>query len=363
MHPEDPNARTNPRINELRQVAVRLAREEVTALVEEAQRNRDADPAKTTSVKKSILGKLKRLLPGQANSIGAILREDGTVTKEPAAMAKAIKDHWSKVFAHKQIDETMLERWFASLKTAWGAQEENAEPSLDNGNPLPHMREKRKPIRTDPGKWATRRKDIIKALKLAGNSSPGPDGIPFAAWRALKGIGITVLYDVARALRSESSQREMSEAFADIEENGGHNYNLSTLVCLPKAATGEDPEFGAYFKPSDARPLSIVNCDNRLVASAIRMRWEDNLDDFIRQRQQGFLRGRSISRNLVEVDNAMLIRSLQDDNAAAVFLDFAAAFPSISQEYCQRVLEDLEAPEAEVRPCKHHITSPGAWWQ
>ena len=67
----------------------------------------------------------------------------------------------------------------------------------------------------------------------------------------------------------------------------------------------EDLEYGAYFRPSDTRPLSIVNCDNRVVASAIRWRWEANLDGFIRQRQRGFQSGRSIRKHLVEVESTV----------------------------------------------------------
>eukprot|EP00959_Pyramimonas_sp_CCMP1952_P428944 8983909-Pyramimonas_sp.AAC.1 len=37
----------------------------------------------------------------------------------------------------------------------------------------------------------------------------------------------------------------------------------------------------------------------------------------------------------MEMDSAMMPRSLNDDSPPAVFLDVAAAFPSISQEYIQ----------------------------
>ena len=54
----------------------------------------------------------------------------------------------------------------------------------------------------------------------------------------------------------------------------------------------------------------------------MRLRWEEHLSSFVRERQQGFLRGRSILKDLLEVETVMMLRSLQDDNAAAAFLDF-----------------------------------------
>ena len=66
----------------------------------------------------------------------------------------------------------------------------------------------------------------------------GPDGIPFSAWRSLKGFGITVLFDVANTLKQDNCQNMMKDAYAGTGENGECDYNISTLVCLPKAATG-----------------------------------------------------------------------------------------------------------------------------
>ena len=186
-----------------------------------------------------------------------------------------------------------------------------------------------------------RRKEIVRSLKCSGNSTPGPDEIPYAAWRRVKGLGISVLLCVVLALEEEDAADVLATAYCDEGELGSHEYNASALVCLPKAHALEDPDLGQYFKPGDTRPLSIVNCDNRLVASAMRMRWEVHADKYVRERQQGFLKGRSILRNLVDVENAMMLRSLQDPDSAEVFLDFAAAFLSVSQEFIMECLQHM----------------------
>ena len=79
----------------------------------------------------------------------------------------------------------------------------------------------------------------------------------------LKEFGVCILFDVARLLEQGEAGDVMRQAYSDEEAGSGHGFNLGTLVSLPKAPTGEDPELGAYFRAGDTRPLSIVNCDNR----------------------------------------------------------------------------------------------------
>ena len=216
------------------------------------------------------------------------------------------------------------------------------------GDPLLRRRIPRQAAPSEAWKWRVRRRDVEQAIRTAGDTSPGPEGIPFATWRSIKGLGVSVLLGVARQLEHEDAPEALRQAYADESEIGTHGYNLGTLVCLPKAPTGEDPELGTYFRAADTRPLSIVNCDNRIVANSMRLRWEEHLCEFVRERHQGFLRGRSILKDLLEVESAMMLRSLQDDSAAAVFLDFAAAFPSISQQYIHECLVHIGVPANAV---------------
>ena len=51
-----------------------------------------------------------------------------------------------------------------------------------------------------------------------------------------------------------------------------------------------------------------------------------------------------ILKDLIEVENAMILRSLTDSDSAAVFLDFASAFPSVSQEYIHASLQRSGVP-------------------
>ena len=164
--------------------------------------------------------------------------------------------------------------------------------------------------------------------------------------------GIEILWNVYEISESSGAEEIFNSAYEDEAEIGQHNFNLSTLVCLPKEPTGEDPQMGAYFAPKATRPLSIVNCDNRLIASAMRSRWESQFKLFIRERQQGFLKNRSMIRNLLEVDTAMICAALTHEDSATIFLDFEAAFPSITQEYTFEALSSCGVPEEAMNSFK-----------
>jgi len=232
--------------------------------------------------------------------------------------------------------------------------------------PLKRLRRIRRRISNNHEHWKVRQKDIRQAITTSNNSSPGPDGIPFGAWRATKEIGENILLDVIECMESDTAEEDFLEAYKDEAKQGEHLFNTSTLVCLPKDPSGEDPSMGKYYLAKATRPLSIVNSDNRLIASAMRIRWETQLAQYVKERQQGFLRKRSILKNLVEVDTAMMMTALKGDRGAALFLDFEAAFPSIDQEYVHETLKWIGLPDETLnsfrflyKQCKCNISVKG----
>ena len=232
-----------------------------------------------------------------------------------------------------------------STTTTTHPQNTNQQPPFDRPlGPLGRAHKSRKPLPTQEGTWRVRRKDVETATRHSGNSAPGPDGIPFRAWRALGPLGITILYDVAMCLETDDAQNHLRNAFHDTDPALDHQYNHSLLVCLPKKSTSTTEDGTKAYTPNNTRPLSIVNCDNRLIASAARNRWETHLAEWILPRQQGFLRGRSILTNLLQLDTASMITSLTQPSGACILLDFASAFPSISQEFLFATLEHIGLP-------------------
>ena len=368
-NPLDPHTRSTAGIHALKDHALSIARQSLAQEMAELQQETPPEGQDTSSTthqpspeeqeeahhsrekkRSNITAQLKRMLPGSTNHIGAVGQEDGSVTSDPESMAAALAQHWAKVFKKKPINTTLLTDWFRSLRDARHNETNNRDHHPPENDLLPGQTPRpRQALPTNKADWAPTRRDMSKALRLAGNSSPGPDGIPFSAWRALGETGLNTLHDVACALRLEGSTYLLEDAYFDQPGEERHQYNVSNLVCLPKTPTVDDHgASGTYYKPKDTRPLSIVNCDNRLVASAARWRWEEHVGKFVKDRQQGFLVQRSILRNLLDMEKAMILCSCKDVDGAALFLDFSAAFPSVDQEYIMRTLEEFGIPQTEL---------------
>jgi hypothetical protein len=143
-------------------------------------------------------------------------------------------------------------------------------------------------------------------------------------------------------LSAEQGQESLLEAFP-LDTAGNTDFNAATMVFIPKKV---DRELHGvrYNEPGEVRPLSIVNTDNRLMANAVRLRVEPLLAQAISPAQRGFLPGRSMLQNILEIDGEMRAASLQTERPAAVFFDFAAAFPSLAHDFLLDVLGHLRLP-------------------
>ena len=94
-----------------------------------------------------------------------------------------------------------------------------------------------------------------------------------------------------------------------------------------------------YFKPGGTRPISIVDASNRIVASIFCAVLEKEIGHRIDNSQKGFLKGRQMLRNVLEVDFASHKISIRSRSGAMILFDFKAAFPSLAHEMIWDVLE------------------------
>ena len=375
VDPRDPNACYSTGFQKMLDHAVTLAKQNITEELQDIQRQckEDNNNYKTTTRKNNVLAHLKRLTPGSCTTIGAIETIDGTYATDPDSIAKELAAHWSRTFKRKPINRHLLSEWLrATLQPHASTPTSTTTPApttthpttppplspphhattttrpapLGPGTTGPHSRPKpnRTPLPTNERHWRIRRKDVEKAIRFSGNSSPGPDGIPFKAWRALGPLGISILFDVANTLEQPNGAESFPGAYFDEDQSHPHHFNASTLVCLAKKSSSTTPDGVKAYVPANTRPLNIVNCDNRIIASAARNRWEEHLAKWIKPRQQGFLPGRSILANLLDLDTASMITSLTHEDGACILLDFASAFPSISQEFLLETLSAIGLP-------------------
>ena len=316
QNPYDFNCNLTRSLDRLRDYVVQLARERA---LEELRKSRDdlddPDGQLAHRVRQKNARLIFRLAPGRASTIGAILEPSGEVTASQEGMAKTLSNHWAKVFQSKGINDALLTEWL---------QEDSRERSRLGSSPF------------DPNALHLKRKHLIRALRGSNNSSPGPDGIPFMAWRRCLKFSATILLEAAEFIFT-SDVGHIPQA--DIELLNG-----SLLFLLPKKPTGFTSEGIEIYEPANTRPLNVANTDNRLLCNAIRLAIEPKVSHRILELQRGFLSGRSMLANLVDMDEGMVSAMCSSDDGAALFFDFAAAFPSIEHEYMMHVFRHLSWP-------------------
>ena len=66
------------------------------------------------------------------------------------------------------------------------------------------------------------------------------------------------------------------------------------------------------------------------------------------QDQRGFLQGRSMIKNVVELEHAAMCASLDNDDSAIVLFDFTAAIPSISRDFLMAAAGAAGLPTAAM---------------
>jgi len=315
-------------IHQLREQAVNLSREIIHRDIAGLSNSPPDEPEERQRTKDNILKKIKRLSPGESNTINAMKNNDNQVVTSPEEIAGALRTHWGEVFKEKQVDVSALQIWMEELFTR-----------DEQGLHITGLPEK------SSGRWTIRRKTIAAAIGSAKASMPGPDGIPAAAYRALGSIAVDILYDTSQSLSASHGQEELTAAYSDRSPPNAHDFNLSLLCCLPKKPSGHDAEAGEFYNGEDTRPLALVNTDNRILASAARLTWEPILSNYVSLMQQGFIKGRQMLNNVVDIDYEAMRVSLKCEKGAVVFFDFKAAFPSVSHRFLMHSLRSIGLPD------------------
>ena len=87
-----------------------------------------------------------------------------------------------------------------------------------------------------------------------------------------------------------------------------------------------------------------MNTDNRLIASAVRILLEPTIEKVIPPTQNGFVIGRRILSNVLDIDLHSMLLALGGGRGALILFDIEAAFPRASQEFSFTMLGKLGLP-------------------
>ena len=64
---------------------------------------------------------LQRLAPGRSSGLAAVVNRFGEVLTDPTEMASALREYWQDVFAHRGVDQQLLDRWLSAASQVRGS--------------------------------------------------------------------------------------------------------------------------------------------------------------------------------------------------------------------------------------------------
>ena len=172
-------------------------------------------------------------------------------------------------------------------------------------------------------------------LLTVESSSPGVDGIPYRAWLHAGPVAWQLLHQVAVWLCAGLGMMS--------------NFNETLMIFIPK---GEEPgdESGVVRGPLSTRPLGLKNSDVKCISGAIHKMTRGVFTQHASLMQNGFVHRRNFLNNIVDLDTAARIYSMQEGLHMPIllFTDFGAAFPSLIREWLSIVLRCSNVPNALI---------------
>ena len=177
---------------------------------------------------------------------------------------------------------------------------------------------------------------VQKAIHMAPATSPGPDGVPFSAFKACLELASPILLEVCKFLGVKRGDAAMG------------NFNEAILFLLPKKDTLE---------VDDTRPISVNNAGNRIVARTLFLAVAGASQKLIGDYQRMFLPGRKMTDHLHDL-NASYYSKVQDNlDYFILFADNAKAFDSIHHDFIISALTKQGFPEWFVNTVTNLLTA------
>eukprot|EP00959_Pyramimonas_sp_CCMP1952_P069229 1444835-Pyramimonas_sp.AAC.1 len=138
--------------------------------------------------------------------------------------------------------------------------------------------------------WIADRASLAQLVSKKKDTAPGPDGVPYSAWRVAGDIAIDTLHEAFLHLMSGNPQAPQQ-------------LNYCRAAFLPK---GTIENGGAETRDAaHARMLSLSNSDNKILSSLVARPLNFVAADIVDGSQRGFVAGRSMIDNILEFDGSL----------------------------------------------------------
>ena len=269
------------------------------------------NPGTNTNSIVEALRNIKLSLPSTKKRVTA-LRESAadTPTSDPSKLGSIVSAHYGKLWSGPTTDSATRSRMIDAYLDDYICPE--------NARSLPKLA----------------LEHVKEAILSSGNSAPGPDGLPFIAFRRTVDVSAFTLYNYAQHLPDLPS---------DIS-----TFNRSTLLLLPKNDS---------CLVNDTRPLCINNTDNRLIAFALVILILPIADSLLDAAQQGFIKGRLMTKHLRDLNAEFYAKWSSDEEFFVLLTDNAKAFDSIHHDFIFKTLSAQGFPTWFVSTVRSLLSS------
>ena len=163
------------------------------------------------------------------------------------------------------------------------------------------------------------KEELGAVLDSCRESAPGPDGITYSILKNLW----TIFGPLLEAAWNHSL----------LTGNLPPSHKTSYLRLIPKV--GKDKT-----KLTNWRPITLSNCDHKIISKAYAKRISERIAEHILERQTAYLKGRLINDNIRTIIGALKLSNSEPDiSGLVVSLDAKKAFDSVEHSYIEKVLE------------------------
>ena len=151
--------------------------------------------------------------------------------------------------------------------------------------------------------------EITQAIRnLKNGKTPGCDGLPIE-WYKVFWIDIREMF-----------QKLITAVYLNRKTSGSTKEGIINLIPKP----GKDSS-----EIKNLRPITLLNCDYKVMEKLIANRMEVAMNDIISNDQQGFMKNRSIIKNIRKISELIRIAEEEDVPAMILQIDWSKCFDKI----------------------------------
>lgn len=253
-----------------------------------------------------------------SQQIPQIRKDDGEITIDPEEIKETFTTFYSNLYKSEMTtDCSDMDNFFNNLQA----------PSITTV----HRTETELPLN---------RTEILKAMReMQNGKAPGPDGYPIEFYKKFSDKLLTILLDM----------------FNDSLYNGSLPQTLTEASITLLLKPGKDStECGSY------RPISLLNCDVKILAKALALRLETTIHNVISADQTGFISGRHSFTNIRRLLNVIHSPASSAVPEVVITLDAEKAFDRVEWGFLFACLKKFGYGPNFISWIKLLYTSPKA---